>query len=406
MEEPVVCYDFKKYGVDIHRLVNEPEYNKTFQHFKIIDKYDSNLILIKYNKEKLDENNWNTLGRMRSLIYDKIQKKIISFFPPKSKPLTLVKLEDEETYEFEEFFEGTMINLFWYDNIDDWEITTRSNISGKCSYKPNGRTFRTLFLETLNKQNIDFENFDKNFCYTFVLQHKDNKIVCPIKQNRVILVDVIKCGNDKIYRWKRDNLCKVLPNIIKNDNYIFPEIWSIQYSYMKNNLKNAPYSYMGYVYYNPNGDRIKFRNDNYEYVRHLKGNNPKIQYRYYNLRNINLVKEYLQYFPEEKKEFFSLRNNLHNYTKQLYQAYISCYIKKEKHLKDFDYKYKTHMYYLHELYKNELKNKGFYINMSEVIKYINGLEPPRLMHVINADLYKNDKDMKKLDMENTVLQTV
>ena len=57
------------------------------------------------------------------------------------------------------------------------------------------------------------------------------------------------------------------------------------------------------------------------------------------------------------------------------------------------------MYHLHEIYKNELKNDGGYINMSEVIKYVNNLEPPRLMHVINADLYKKDKDMDKIDVE-------
>ena len=58
------------------------------------------------------------------------------------------------------------------------------------------------------------------------------------------------------------------------------------------------------------------------------------------------------------------------------------------------------MYYLHELYKNELKNKGFYINMNEVIKYINTLEAPRIMHVINADLYKNEKDIEKVEIQD------
>ncbi|MBC8307171.1 MAG: hypothetical protein H8E55_66840 [Pelagibacterales bacterium] len=63
------------------------------------------------------------------------------------------------------------------------------------------------------------------------------------------------------------------------------------------------------------------------------------------------------------------------------------------------------MYYLHELYKNELKNNGFYINMNEVIKYVNTLEPPRLMHVINADLYKSKKEIEKIEIEE-ILQTV
>ena len=57
------------------------------------------------------------------------------------------------------------------------------------------------------------------------------------------------------------------------------------------------------------------------------------------------------------------------------------------------------MYYLHEIYKNELKDEGGYINMNEVIKYVNSLEPPRLMHVINSDLRVKEKEMNKIDVE-------
>jgi hypothetical protein len=400
MEGSTVFYNLKTINYDIDELITNPT-----DDINVIDKYDNNLVLIKYNKEKLNDDNWNTLGRFRSLIYDKTLKRVVSFFPIKSCS-KLCPNDVGEEKDFEEFYEGTMINMFWYDIIDDWEITTRSNIGAKCSYEPGGKTFRTLFLETLNEQNLEFEHFDKNFCYTFVLQHKFNRIVCPVKKNRVILVDAIKCGDDgKIYKWKRDCFYKMIPNIVKSDNIIVPTKWRFSSDWAINNLLDAPYYFMGYVSHLEGGARWKVRNQNYEYVRHLKGNNPKIQYRYYHLRNNNLVTEYLQFYPEDRKTFSDLRNNLHRYTKQLHQSYISCYIKKEKPLKEYDYKYKTHMYYLHELYKNELKNNGFYINMNEVIKYVNTLEPPRLMHVINADLYKSKKEIEKIEIEE-ILQTV
>ena len=37
--------------------------------------------------------------------------------------------------------------------------------------------------------------------------------------------------------------------------------------------------------------------------------------------------------------------------------------------------------------------------MNEVIKYVNSLEPPRLMHVINSDLRVKEKEMNKIDVE-------
>ena len=161
MEEPVIEYNLQTPCYDIDKLISGDT-----EDVHVIDKYDSNLILVKYNKKKINDDNWETLGKFRSLIYDKNANRVISYFPPKS----CIGFDfggDEERY-LEEFYEGTMISLFWYDIIDDWEITTRSNIGAKCSYKPGGETFRTLFLNTLNKQNIEFEDFDKNFCYTFV----------------------------------------------------------------------------------------------------------------------------------------------------------------------------------------------------------------------------------------------
>ena len=60
-------------------------------------------------------------------IYDKTLKRVVSFFPIKSCS-KLCPDDVGEEKDFEEFYEGTMINMFWYDIIGDWEITTRSNI--------------------------------------------------------------------------------------------------------------------------------------------------------------------------------------------------------------------------------------------------------------------------------------
>ena len=137
------------------------------------------------------------------------------------------------------------------------------------------------------------------------------------------------------------------------------------------------------------GERTKIRNPSYEYVKKLKGNNPKIQFQYYALRAKNKVREYLKYYPEKKREFSKLRAQLHQWTQQLYKNYISCYIKKETPLKNFPYEFKTHMFKLHEIYKENLKPKKSYVSKSVVVDYVNNLEPPRLMHVINYKLRKN-----------------
>ena len=67
------------------------------------------------------------------------------------------------------FPEGTMINVFFDTHIDDWQITTRSTIGAKCNFNMDSNiTYRYMFLDALNEMNIDLNDFDKNFCYSFI----------------------------------------------------------------------------------------------------------------------------------------------------------------------------------------------------------------------------------------------
>ena len=66
--------------------------------------------------------------------------------------------------------------------------------------------------------------------------------------------------------------------------------------------------------------------------------------------------------------------------------YISCFIRKEKPLKEYEFEYKSHMYKLHDKYKTELKPNKKNIDKKFVIDYVNSLHPAQQMMIIN---YKN-----------------
>jgi hypothetical protein len=63
--------------------------------------------------------------------------------------------------------------------------------------------------------------------------------------------------------------------------------------------------------------------------------------------------------------------------------YISCFVRKEKPLKEYEFEYKTHMYKLHEKYKTELKPNQKAIDKKFVIDYVNALHPAQQMFLIN-----------------------
>ncbi len=77
--------------------------------------------------------------------------------------------------DVEEYVEGTMINMFYDYDGEEWEIATRSTVGGKTNYtisRFSTLTFRDMFLEACNNADFDFALLDKTLCYSFVLQQK------------------------------------------------------------------------------------------------------------------------------------------------------------------------------------------------------------------------------------------
>tara|TARA_X000000368_G_C23025808_1_gene710111 strand:- start:399 stop:1580 length:1182 start_codon:yes stop_codon:yes gene_type:complete len=377
--------------------INDVEYmkQKGLKSFKL-----SALTLIKYNKEKLNSDNLNTLGLFRSVIVD--GERIISYSPPKSIPHKTFNQENDfqELNYIQRYIEGTMINVFWNDKIGDWDIATRSNIGARCHYNVLIKeTFRYMFLDTMNKVNLDFDDLNKNYSYCFIMQHPKNRIVTPIKNHKLYLCNVYRFENFNVYTVNDNEIGAHLINFkIKN---ILDNTNDLKQIYETNKYEDD-YEKVGIVFKNSQGQRCKVRNSAYEYVRRLKGNSPKLQFQYYNLKQQNKIKEYLKYYPEQTETFMKMRDDLYEFTNKLYSNYISCYIKKENPLKEFPYQYRSHMFNIHQHYLNELKEQHKFINKREVINYINKLEPARLMYSMNINYRKSKIETRTNEEKNFV----
>ena len=377
---------------DITSLPNCPE---NLQH-KIITCEDTvKWYFLQYIKNNLCEANYKTAGLFRSVLTD--GKKVYIYSPPKSLPFSSVKDNEYDNYILEELVEGTMINLFWNDYLDEWDIATKNSLGGKYAfYQDNKKTFRTMFLEAMNNQQIEFEHFDKTLCFSFVLQHPDNRIVIPFNTARIVLTG--------LYRIEGTNVTVLDKHQCKVPNILFPKTLE-QYSDYKGsswqdledyfNQMNLDYRITGANIYSPStGLRSKLRNPTYEYVRRLKGNSPKIQFQYYSLRQVGKVGEFLKYYKEYRTTFSQLRNDLHQFTMQIWGNYKRCYVQKEKPLIEFPKKFRVHMFNLHQIYLNDLRELGHYISRQIVIKYVNSLEPAKLMYSMNYDLRRCEIDEK------------
>jgi len=395
--------------VDSLKITARECYTKNNQKYRVF----------RYDKTFLSNDLIPTYGLVRSVVANN-KNEIVCYSPPKSMPtdafIRLYPNPDSSSEKAlaneivaEEFVEGTMINVFWDGAIGingGWEIATRSAVGADISFYKNkdSKTFKQMFLEAVKSNGLVLDVLNKNFCYSFVLQHPDNRIVIPFKDPQLYLVAVyeIHCIDETIQVATIDMETVKAYGAWEQTTIKFPQIYTKWSTYTdlieKYASPNTSYDIMGVVLKNKlTHDRCKIRNPIYEEVRNLRGNQPKVQYQYLQLRKNGNMPSFLKYYPEYKREFSAARDHLHFFTETLFQNYLACYIKKEKPLKEFPGHFRPHLFNIHEIYKNELKDNGLYITNTVVRRYVNDLHPSQQMFAMNYNMRKRNIDIIKTE---------
>jgi hypothetical protein len=338
----------------------------------LICKPHENLELIHYNKKMLDTENMDKYKYIRSIIVDKTDNKVVMISPFKSLPYEEFKQKYPDNITVEEFIEGTMINVFFANN--KWQISTKTNIGGNTKFFSK-KLFKELFYEAVDESMIQLELLDKSISYSFVLQHPENRIVYKHPTTRLYLVEAYRFDQNNIEFL---NVRELLESpAFENSRVHSSWIYSFQnYDELEQiNLYNK--NCMGVIIRNTlNNDRTKLRCKDYEEIRLLRGNNPNLYYHFIELSRNNKVEQFLHHYSEYTPDFEKWKIMNEQFNTKLYKNYVRCYIKKEMKLGSFPNNYKTHMYILHEYYKNVLKPDKKYVTIEVVNKYIDGIDIP------------------------------
>lgn len=302
--------------------------------------------------------------------------RVVCFSPPKSlSKSSFFELHSSKDVVVEEYIEGTMVNVFWAENA--WKIASRSKINANCSFFDTNGIFSEMVNETFSECNLDLNALNQEYCYSFVMQHPDNRIVSKFEKHQLYLIAAYKIhdnneGHDEI-------------NVVSIDNIQSDPVWATTTVKFPETILNfdihvetlsMPYTNMG-VIFKYNGDRCKLRNPAYEYVRQLRGNQPKLMYRYLELRKLSKIRDYLKYYPEHTDKFSQFRAKIHTYTTALYNLYVSVHILKQDNADRRDVRFKVSLNKLHEMYITQRLK----INITRVISYVNSLPEAVLMTV-------------------------
>ena len=324
---------------------------------KTFSKYSLYLLKYPYDKE-IDPTTYERYCR-GALVH--MDTKRVLFVPPvKASQTTFIESEN-----IQELYDGTMINMFFHNN--EWILTTRSDVGLKNKW--GEKSFKTLF-EECGGNNLYNNQLNKDYTYSFVMQHVENRNVTEILMNRLILVEV------------RHNLELVdLQTIPKNENYMIANYLTKEnLDYYNNILTNNSFGTFGWKGFTikQNDKRFNVINPMFENVNKLKTNSTNPLYTFCELFKSSRLQEFIHYFPDNTKLFEKYKMLTNICIKELYDNYVDIKIKKCKLLHEAPFQLKPIVYDLHGIY---LKQKQK-ITYNVVESYCKELSAEKLTFVL------------------------
>lgn len=347
------------------------------------------LMILRYNRENPDCNFNDPFTRFcRGMILDS-ENNLVCVPPEKHTPLENLEYQSFSQLHVEDFIDGTMINVFYYG--DEWHLATRSKIGANGTWFSK-KKFSDMFSEA--KGNLDFEKFEKNYTYTFVLRHPENRIVTQYETADLVLVQVRDMNTLGIENTN------VVKNVLQDRgvDVITPVVYNFT------DMEHLD-SYLSQLHWQQQGVVIKFgnfrskvRNQKFQHVKSMRGNTPHRLYCYLELKQNKMIKEYLQYFPEMETEFKMYWQQLSNMTRLLHQTYMNYRVKKIIGPESVPFELRPLIY---ELHGHHIKS-GIKITPDFVNSYFYSLPIKKIIFVVNYQ--KNLARQKMLDQTEAPME--
>ena len=306
---------------------------------------DSSLALIHYDKE-LSNMVAPHVEHFRSVIWNKETNSLVCAGPSRGRKFNDAVDKELSAFTAEEFIDGVMINMFWH--ADDWQLATRTQIGAHCRYYGGDSHFDELFWATFKDSGLNTDAFDKEFCYSWVLQHPKERIVVAPAHGipRIYLVEVSKIAVDG------ERILCDLAGVSDALKRFVPACYSLgSLEAVKEHVatwgRRLGHQYQGVVLKSLGG-RWKLRTNQYDEARHLRGNCPNRSYRWLELWSESKLGKYLRVYPEEDADANILIGRYKNLTQELHRRYIEIYRERRYPLGEAPHKFRKLLWELHQ----------------------------------------------------------
>ena len=363
--------------------------------FRIVDRDDKGLCLIRYEKGHsimdLPHSHW-----FRSVIWNTTINRPVCIAPCKTSsdefPYQTIKEMESAGVICQEQLEGFMINCFHMQGDPELHITSRSKLHATGTFYSK-KTFRELFMESYEdtfheKPSSDHSPFLKpaekevSVFYSFLVQHKEHKIVKNNTANRVYVIYKGIVYEDGLVRIEDTPFVPDVENVlcipIKQSSdqpvdYADVVSRSVQieaYMWARQFIAEQSHEYQGIVLKDLHGNRWRIRSERYSAILSLRGNHPSIRNRFCHLYTSNLIPTYLEYYPEESEEMNRLLSTINIILYTLFEIYLDVYVQKSKKRDEIDKMFHPHLYAIHGIYLNQLRPLAKRMTLHDVQVYL------------------------------------
>lgn len=320
----------------------------------------------------------------RSVVWDTMENRPVSVTAPKScdgESLPAAASSDSTAgYTITHFVDGVMIGLYWDNYNHRWRIHTRSVLGAQSRYFSQTKTFATMFMEAT--PDLDHDALDKRCSYTWILQHPENRIVCPTDRPRAYVVAVSRICADGAVSWEP---LDAVPHAVRTVSGL--NTWADVAARLAEWNTRFRHSAQGLVVYNTaTGERWKVRTAEYNRVRQLRGNSPRRDYLWLNLWSTAKLHDYLTLYPEERAAANATVDRWKRATNDVYHIYVDVFKARTLAKSAIPPKYRPLVYGLHSKYMDELKPAGKSVDWKTALEYMNSRDTAQKVFVINWEL--------------------
>jgi hypothetical protein len=263
----------------------------------------NNLVLLKYDQINSDFN-IKFVRQCRGIILDEANDwKVVCYSYEKfgNYGEGYAKKVDWETAKVQEKLDGSIIQLYYYD--DKWQVASSGMPDAAGNTHGFDKTFSELFWNTWNELDLIDPNdhgVDKNNCYAFELMTKYNRVIVKHEKPRIVL-----------HGARRLSDLRELNPVVEAHRYGWECVKSFPLDTIEAVVEAAnqldPMKSEGFVVCDGNYNRLKVKSVQYVSMSHLKESVGMSNRQLLEIVRRNESSEFLSYFEEFKDDYYGVK---------------------------------------------------------------------------------------------------